>query len=41
MKVKDLLWSEEYPPDNSCRYNHILATIPFGSYLISWKGWKD
>ena len=41
MNVKELIWSKDYPPDNSCRYNHILASTHFGSYLISWKGWKD
>jgi len=39
--VKPLEWSEELPPCDDCRYNHITATTPFGRFLITWKGWKE
>lgn len=36
-----LSWSEEYKPNETIRYNHILADSPIGKFSIEWKGWKE
>ncbi|GMQ92264.1 MAG: hypothetical protein BMS9Abin11_1586 [Gammaproteobacteria bacterium] len=41
MKVKNIDWSKEFPPNSECNYNHVKGKTPLGDFLISWKGWKD
>ncbi|EIP0347750.1 hypothetical protein RNF90_000150 [Shigella flexneri] len=36
-----ITWSEEHPPSEACRYNHVYADTVFGLLIIEWKGWKD
>lgn len=38
---KPIEWSEEFEPNDNCRYNHVVGKTPLGNFLISWKGWKD
>jgi hypothetical protein len=39
--VTQLEWSEPSPPNSQCGYHHTYADTPFGSFLITWKGWKE
>ncbi|CAH9013247.1 conserved hypothetical protein [Vibrio phage 495E54-1] len=35
-------WSEELPPNEKCRYNHVVYNCPIlGDIFIEWKGWKE
>ena len=35
-------WSEEFPPNDNCGYNHVVYNCPIlGDILIKWKGWKE
>ena len=35
-------WSEEFPPNDNCHYNHVVYSCPIlGDIFISWKGWKE
>ncbi len=36
-----LQWSENRPPCEECRFDHCTAETPFGSFLITWKSWKE
>jgi len=36
-----LQWSEPAEPDQTIRYNHVIAVTPFGCFLITWKGWEE
>lgn len=36
----DLSWSEPAGPNDECMYDHVIATTPFGRFLLTWKGWK-
>ncbi len=38
---KQLSWTEPKPPGGSSRYDHVEAETPFGTYMITWKSWKD
>jgi hypothetical protein len=40
-QFKSLVWSENFKPNDYCRYDHCIADTPFGEFLISWKSWKD
>ncbi len=35
-----LSWSDTAPPDDLCRYHHVVAKTPLGEIFIEWKGWK-
>ena len=35
-----LSWSPVTPPNSECSYHHTEATTPFGTFLLTWKGWK-
>ena len=37
---KKLVWTEPAAPNDSIRYDHIIAETPFGRFLITWKSWK-
>ena len=41
IKVIDIEWSMELPPDERCGYNHVLGATPLGEFGITWKSWKD
>lgn len=41
IKLKDIQWSEELPPDYLIRYNHIKGIHPIDGFTIEWKGWED
>ena len=35
-------WSEEFSPNENCRYNHVVYECPLlGDVCILWKGWKE
>lgn len=35
-------WTEPKPPSlTGCRYDHVTAVMPFGTFSIEWKGWKQ
>jgi hypothetical protein len=36
-----LAWSTPAPPCEECRYDHTRAETPFGSFLLTWRGWKE
>ena len=36
-----LAWSDPAPPDKQFSYNHTRAETPFGTFLLTWKGWKE
>lgn len=36
-----LTWSPPSPPTEDTPYDHVTAATPFGSILITWKGWKE
>ncbi len=36
-----LTWTEPKKPGPECHYDNTEATTPFGTYLITWKSWKD
>lgn len=36
----DLSWSEPAGPNDECMYDHVIATTPFGRFLLTWKGGK-
>ena len=36
-----LIWTENLPPNEECRYDHCKADTPFGRFLITWKSWKQ
>jgi hypothetical protein len=36
-----LAWSAPAPPCEECRYDHTRAETPFGTFLLTWKGWKE
>lgn len=36
-----LEWSEPRPPNDECRYDHVVAPLAGGQIRIIWKGWKD
>jgi hypothetical protein len=38
--VKPLVWSENQNPNSECPYHHCTAQTPFGSFLLTWKGFK-
>lgn len=35
-----LNWTNPAPPDMKCSYDHVIAETPFGSFLLTWKGWQ-
>ena len=39
--MSKLKWSEDFPPNSYCSYNHCFADTPFGRFLLTWKGWKE
>jgi hypothetical protein len=39
--VKALEWSDPSPPNDDCRYDHVVAATPWGPMRIEWKGWKQ
>lgn len=39
-RLVSLSWSEPAPPCKACPYDHTRAETPFGSFLLTWKGWK-
>lgn len=41
-KVKPIEWSEELEANGrDSNYNHVKGTCPIGTFIITWKGWKD
>ena len=36
-----LQWTENMPPNESCRYDHFIAETPIGRFLITWECWKE
>lgn len=36
-----LSWTEPKPPGGKSHYDHVEAKTPFGTYMITWKSWKD
>lgn len=38
---KQLEWSAPQKPNETIRYDHVIAHTPFGRFLITWKGWKE
>lgn len=40
MPIK-LTWTEPKAPGPDCAYDNIEAPTPFGTYLVTWKSWKD
>ena len=36
-----LAWSAPAPSCEECRYDHTRAETPFGTFLLTWKGWKE
>ena len=41
MEIKPLIWTNENVPNNEVPYSHVIASTPFGRFLITWKGWKE
>lgn len=41
ISVKQILWADHEPPNNTCYYDHVRGKHTLGDFLISWKGWKD
>jgi hypothetical protein len=39
--VMCLTWSENFPPNNECSYDHCYSVTPFGRFLLTWKSWKN
>lgn len=39
--VRPLIWSEPAKPNDTCRYDHVIAQTPIGTYSIEWKSWKE
>ena len=40
VRAKSLVWSQERQPNESIRYNHVVADSALGCFSIEWKGWK-
>lgn len=40
MKIKPLQWTDHFPPNDECSYDHVFADTPFGRFSIEWKSWK-
>lgn len=41
VKLKDIQWSEELPPDCLVRYTHSKGSHPLDGFIIEWVGWED
>lgn len=41
VKIKQLVWSEHRKACEECRYDHVVAESPIGTYRIEWKSWKE
>lgn len=39
--MKPLLWTDPKPPGGKSHYDHVEAETPFGTYMVTWKSWKD
>ena len=39
--VMCLVWSENFPPNQNCSYDHCYSETPFGRFLMTWKSWKS
>ena len=41
VKLVEISWGSEAPPDKDSRYNHVFGTHPLGKFCIEWKSWKE
>ena len=41
VKLVEISWGSEAPPDKDSRYNHVFGTHPLGKFRIEWKSWKE